>query len=79
MERRLADLEREAEAQERAWLESLSTEELNAQLDPETRALVDALVDVTSDDEADRYLDGRMSPAEFERLLERARERLNAT
>ncbi len=80
MERRLADLEEAARAQERARVASLSLDELDAEIaefadrDPVGYAAAEAM----SEDELDRLCNGKMPAAEWQQHLERAQERINA-
>ncbi len=80
MERRLADLEEAARAQERARVASLSADELDAAIadfaerDPVGYAAVEAM----SAGDLDRLCDGKMLEAEWEQHLARAQERINA-
>ena len=80
IERRLVDLERAAAAKQRAWIESLSDEDFDryvadiAERDPVGYAAFEAM----SDEDLDRACDGRMSEAEWDRILQQAKERINA-
>ncbi len=67
MARRLAELEQAAAAKQRARIASLSDDELEAliaDMDPQARAVLDAVADALSNEDLDRFLDGRMSSAE---------------
>ncbi len=76
--RRLARLEQDARARQTAWVLSLTGDELDvliASIPPDIRAAYDAM----TLDELERLADGRMSKAECQRRLHRARTALKTT
>jgi hypothetical protein len=75
MERRLAHLEQEADEKQRAWVESLSLEQLEELCKDEPPELT-AAAEAMSDEDLERACDGRMSEEEWQSHVERARERL---
>lgn len=76
MDRRLADLEREAAAKQQAWVESLSDAELDALLDERWPGFAVAY-DTLSDADRDRLSDGKMPDAEWAEHLARAPQRIS--
>ncbi len=75
--RRLARLEQDARARQKAWVLSLSDDEFDAfckAIPPDERAAYDAM----TDDELERLASGRMPTVEWQRRLQDAR-RANGT
>ncbi len=75
--RRLACLEQDARARQKAWVMSLSDDEFDAlckAIPPDERAAYEAMTDA----DVERLADGRMSNVEWQRRLQDAR-RTNGT
>jgi hypothetical protein len=75
MARRLARLETAAATRYKAWLETLTDDELDAlckDMPPDVQAAFDAM----TDDELERLAAGRMSRGEWHQRVERARQQV---